>query len=53
LRPKVAAYVKETYGKAAHYWDAWCADVGEAYGRTPQEISELHLAIVPGDFVPL
>lgn len=52
LRPKVKKYVAETYGRAAEYWDAWCVDVAEAYGRTPQEISELHLAIVPGDFVP-
>ena len=52
LRPKVIAYVQETWGKAAFYWDAWCKDVAQAYGRTPEEISELHLAIVPGDFVP-
>lgn len=52
LRPKVIAYVKETFGKAHHYWDAWCSDVAVAYSRTPQQISELHLAIVPGDFVP-
>lgn len=52
LAPKVARYVGETYGKAAHYWDAWCGDVAEAYGRTPFEISDLHSVIVPGDFVP-
>lgn len=52
LRTKAAAYIAETFGKGEHYWDAWCADVGAAYDRTPQEISELHLAIVPRDFVP-
>lgn len=52
LRSKVLAYVEETYGKAEHYWDAWCGDVAAAYDRTPQQISELHLAIVPDNYVP-
>lgn len=52
LAPKVAAYVGETYGKARAYWDAWCKDVAAAYDRTPQQVSELHMAIVPADFVP-
>jgi hypothetical protein len=52
LRPKVIAYVQETWGKAARYWDAWCNDVAAAYDPTPQQISDLHLAIVPDDFVP-
>lgn len=52
LRPKVNAYVAETFGKAEYYWDAWCEDVAAAYDRTPLAISELHLAIVPGDYVP-
>lgn len=49
---KLEAYLVETYGKAEHYWDAWCRDVAAAYDRTPEAISELHLAIVPGDFIP-
>lgn len=52
LAPKVRAYVSETYGKAAHYWDAWCGDVAAAYDRTPEGISELHLSIVPANHVP-
>lgn len=49
---KRKAYMRATYGKAARYWDAWCRDVAEAYGRTPEQISELHLAIVPAQYVP-
>lgn len=52
LRPKIVAYVSETFGKSERYWDLWCKDVAAAYDRTPQEISELHLAIVPSDYVP-
>lgn len=52
LEPKVIAYVQETWGKSARYWDAWCHDVAAAYDRTPDQISALHLAIVPDDFVP-
>lgn len=52
LAPKVRAYVAETHGKARFYWDAWCADVATEYDKTPQEISELHLAIVPDQYVP-
>lgn len=52
LRDKVRQYVMETFGKAELYWDAWCEDVAAAYGRTPQEISELHLAILPANYVP-
>lgn len=48
----IERYVAETYGKAEHYWNAWCADVAAAYNRTPQQISELHLAIVPDNYVP-
>jgi hypothetical protein len=52
LAPKVRAYVAETFGKAEFYWNAWCQDVAAAYGRTPEEISALHLAIVPANYVP-
>lgn len=52
LRPKVVKYLDETYGKAEHYWDAWCWDVAAAYDRTPEEISALHLSIIPDNFVP-
>lgn len=52
LAPKVRQYVAETFGKAELYWDAWCNDVAVAYHRTPQEISELHLVIVPKNWIP-
>lgn len=52
LATKVRMYVAETFGKAEFYWDAWCQDVAAAYNRTPEEISELHLAIVPRNYIP-
>jgi len=52
VAPMVRRYVAETFGKAQLYWDDWCADVANAYGKTPQEISELHLAILPPNYVP-
>lgn len=52
MRRLVASYLDETYGKAAHYWDAWCRDVAEAYHLTPEAVSELHLSIVPNNYVP-
>jgi hypothetical protein len=42
---KIARYCAEVSGKAAEYWDAWCIDVANAYKRTPEDISALHLAI--------
>lgn len=52
LRPKVEAYVGETFGQSEKYWNAWCKDVAAAYGRTPEEISALHMAILPNNHVP-
>lgn len=46
------AYVGEFYGEASEFWNAWCEDVAATYGRTPDEISRLHLAIIPHNFVP-
>ncbi len=51
-RRKVARYVADVGGKAKDYWDAWCCDVAPRYKRTAEEISALHLAIVPDNFVP-
>lgn len=48
----VDKYLDNFYGQAAEFWNAWCEDVAAAYGRTPQEISSLHLAIIPHNFVP-
>lgn len=52
LRKKVAAYLVETQGKAAYYWDAWCNEVANYYELTPLAVSELHLAIVRDDRAP-
>lgn len=49
---KIARYLGETEGKARDYWNAWCQDVAEAYDMTAQEVSALHLAIVPDNYVP-
>ena len=46
LRGKIKRYVRETRGKARHYWDTWCEDVARAYGMTPEEVSALHLCIL-------
>lgn len=48
----VERYLLETYGRAAYYWDAWCHDVAQAYDRKPEEISALHLSIIPPNWVP-
>lgn len=48
---KIFRYLAEVEGKAEHYWDAWCRDVADTYGMTPQEISALHVSsIVPRSF---
>lgn len=52
LPTMVRQYVAETFGQARIYWDDWCSDVAAAYGKTPDEISKLHLAIVPANWVP-
>lgn len=52
LFPKVKRYLFEVEGKSAAYWDRWCEDVARVYKTTADEISGLHLAIVPGDYVP-
>lgn len=52
LGRKVAAYLREVEGKAAAYWDAWCQDVAQVYDMTAEQISELHMAIVPDNHVP-
>ena len=49
---KIARYLAETEGKSRYYWDTWCCDVAERYGKTPVEISALHLAIVPDNYIP-
>lgn len=52
LEPKVKKYLAVTYGKAAFYWDQWCKDVAKVYDMTAEEVSALHLSIVPTNHVP-
>ena len=53
LSAKVDAYCAETWGKAEFYWNAWCEDVASARPRhSAEEISALHLAILPDSYVP-
>lgn len=52
LAGKIQAYVAETYSRSEEYWNAWCHDVANAYDRTPEEISALHLAIIPPNYIP-
>lgn len=49
---KIDRYLAEVEGRAAEYWDLWCQDVADAYDRTSEEISALHLAIVPDNYIP-
>jgi hypothetical protein len=49
---KIARYLAETEGKAAHYWDTWCRDVAKTYRMTADEVSALHLIIVKPDEMP-
>jgi hypothetical protein len=51
-RRKVARYVADVGGKAEAYWNAWCSDVAPRYKRSADEISALHLAIIPDNFIP-
>lgn len=48
----IKAYIAETEGRAAEYWDAWCDYVAADYKVTGLAISELHLAILPDDYIP-
>ena len=52
FRRKVKAYVADTGGKAREYWDVWCTHVAQVYETTPEEISALHLAILPVNYIP-
>lgn len=49
---KIILYLGETEGRAEEYWNAWCRDVADEYGLTADEVSALHLCIVPDDYVP-
>jgi hypothetical protein len=49
---RLERYLSETGGRAAEYWDAWCTYVAPDHKLTPQEVSGLHMAIVPDDFMP-
>ena len=47
---RIARYVKHTQGRSREFWDNWCVDIGETYGRDANEISALHCAIVGAAF---
>lgn len=47
LTGKVRAYLAETEGRAAEFWNDWCEDVAEAYGLDAHGVSALHLACLP------
>ena len=49
---RLDAYLRETEGKAASYWDAWCEDVAHARGGNADDISALHLAVLPDSYLP-
>jgi hypothetical protein len=49
---KIDRYLVEVEGRSAEYWDLWCADAAVVYKRAAEEISALHLAIVPDNHVP-
>lgn len=48
----LARYLSVTRGRAEEYWDAWCEYVAADYGRTADDISGMHLAILPDDYIP-
>ena len=48
----LALYLSATHGRAEEYWDAWCDYVGADYKRTGEQISAMHLVILPDTYVP-
>lgn len=42
---KIARYCAETAGKAEFYWDTWCAEVGQVYDLTADNVSAIHLIV--------
>jgi hypothetical protein len=49
---KITRYVAATHGKAELYWDRWCCEVATVRGWNAEDISALHLSIVPEDYIP-
>lgn len=49
---KIARYVADVGGRAAHYWDAWCNEVGPIYHLTGEAMSALHADAICGDAIP-
>lgn len=52
FRARITHYLAEVEGRSAEYWDHWCEDVAKVYKMTADEISELHLSIVPEGYIP-
>jgi len=46
-RQQFARYLKLAAGRARELWDTWCEQLGPMRDMTAQQISELHLAILP------
>jgi hypothetical protein len=51
-RKHVDRYLGKVLGKASYYWDTWCAYVAPDHKLTAYEVSALHLAIMPEDYIP-
>lgn len=43
---KIDRYILDTGGRAEHYWDVWCNEVGPDYGMTGEQCSALHLTTI-------
>lgn len=52
FRRKIARYVADVGGRAAHYWDTWCNEVGPIYRLTGEQMSALHADTICGDAIP-
>lgn len=48
----LALYLSVTHGRAEEYWDAWCNYVALDYKLSGEEISAMHLVIVPDNYIP-
>ena len=48
----ITLYLSVTHGRAEEYWDAWCNYVALDYKLSGEEISAMHLVIVPDHYIP-
>lgn len=52
LEKLLTLYLSVTHGRAEEYWDAWCDYVAADYGLTGEQVSAIHLRILPDDYIP-